>query len=314
MRILLIQLRQLGDILLTTPCIRAVRQAMPEAEIDFCSHPMGKLILSRNPHINKLIPYYFGNSPNEHWRYLRELRQRNYDIVVDFMNNPRSALISYASGAETRVGFLSSRSLAYNLVIAKPSDNQYIVRKKFALLQPLGIDAQDLSLVFPCESSKLIDDFLRPIRENYQKTIVFSPTHRREVRQWPLENYARLAKELQAKHQAAVIWLWGPGEREMIEACQKLASGAGFIAPETDLHELGYLIGQAQLFIGNSNGPSHLAVAANTPSIQLHGPTKGVAWCPDSERHQFLQSRTGHMSDISWEGVLELAKRLLSDA
>jgi ADP-heptose:LPS heptosyltransferase len=106
---------------------------MPEAEIDFCSHPMGKLILSRNPHINKLIPYYFGNSPNEHWRYLRELRQRNYDIVVDFMNNPRSALISYASGAETRVGFLSSRSLAYNLVIAKPSDNQYIVRKKFSL-------------------------------------------------------------------------------------------------------------------------------------------------------------------------------------
>lgn len=312
MRILLIQLRQLGDILLTTPCIRAVRQAMPTAEIDFCAHPMGRHILGNNPDIDNFLPYYFGSSPREHWHYLRQLRQHQYDIVIDFMNNPRSALISYASRAATRVGFLSSRSLAYNLVIAKPSDDQYIVRKKFALLHPLGIEAKDLSLVFPCESSDRIDDFLQPLKERYKNLIVLSPTHRREVRQWPLENYARLAKELSQKLEAGVIWLWGPGELEMVEACQKLASGSGFIAPDTNLQELGYLIAQGQLFIGNSNGPSHLAVAANTLSIQLHGPTKGIAWCPNSARHQFLQSRTGHMSDISWESVLDLAGRMLS--
>ncbi len=77
------------------------------------------------------------------------------------------------------------------------------------------------------------------------------------------------------------------------------------MAPETKLSELGDLIARCQLFIGNSNGPSHIAVAVDTPSLQLHGPTNALAWCPDTDRHTYIQSRTWKMADISLSEVLE---------
>src|SRR5690606_12975626 len=90
MKILVIQLRQLGDILLTTPCLRALKQEFPKARITFLSHAMGRLILDDCPSLDEHFFYDDTWSKMRELRLARTLRARGFDLVFDFMNNPRS--------------------------------------------------------------------------------------------------------------------------------------------------------------------------------------------------------------------------------
>ena len=108
--------------------------------------------------------------------------------------------------------------------------------------------------------------------------VVLSPTHRRLVRQWPKSSYAALADRLVAEWGAHVLWAWGPGERGFVTEAMGLCKQKTFLCPETTFRELAALFANCDLFVGNSNGPSHVAVAAGLPSFQLHGPTRLRAW------------------------------------
>ena len=81
---------------------------------------------------------------------------------------------------------------------------------------------------------------------------------------------------------AEIIWLWGPGKKILLKMLCHFCKEKAHLAPKTGFREMAALIAQTDLFIGNSNGPSHVAVSCNTPSIQLHGPTSLVSWCPPS--------------------------------
>jgi ADP-heptose:LPS heptosyltransferase len=135
--------------------------------------------------------------------------------------------------------------------------------------------------------------------------IAISPTHRRPVRRWPVERYATLADHLTRDWGAFVTWLWGPGEESEIDHIMGLCRESTYKAPKTSFRELAALIGNVDLFIGNSNGPSHVAVAAGTPSLQLHGPTKALSWCPMNDRHWAIQAES--MDSI---GVTEVVTQL----
>src|SRR5689334_4672337 len=108
---LIIQLRQLGDILLTTPIPKAIKSHAPQAHVTFLAHSMGNLILKDNPYIDEIVTYNESESVAEQIKKLLHLQKQKYHIVFDFMNNPRSAVMSVASGAKKRYGFSSIRSL-----------------------------------------------------------------------------------------------------------------------------------------------------------------------------------------------------------
>src|SRR5690606_32279301 len=103
--------------------------------------------------------------------------------------------------------------------------------------------------------------------------VALSPTHRRAVRRWPLASYAALADRLVNEWGAAVVWLWGPGEEAEIDAAMALTQAPTIKAPKTSFREMAALLGNMHLFVGNSNGPSHVAVADGICSLQLHGHT-----------------------------------------
>lgn len=293
-RILLVQLRQLGDILLTTPCLSALRQAYPQAEIVFLSHPMGRLILKDNPHLNELVTYDPESGWRAEWALARQLRARRFDLVFDFMNNPRSAFYTGMTGAACRLGFASARSWAYTQAPRKPRTEDYIVRHKFLLLQAAGVasGSEQLILPWPAAAADYVADFLAatPALKAAPLRILISPTHRRPLRRWPLVHYAALADRLSNEWGAAVVWLHGPGEAAVIDEVHGLCRQPSYKAPPTSFAQMSALMANMHLFIGNSNGPSHVAVAANLPSLQLHGHTSAVAWCPMNERHQALQT------------------------
>jgi heptosyltransferase-3 len=306
-RILVIQLRQLGDILLTTPVIAAIKASLPDAVIDVMTYPMGRLIIPGNPVVSHhLVAPQRGLV--ESLRFLRELRKHHYDVVLDFMGTPRSALIARLTRARRRIGFSTGRGALYTDVVARDGVPDYIVRDKLRLLTPLGIRSDDVRLCLPWSESDagVARMFLfeqQEVARSFRR-VMLSPTHRRAERRWPVECWAQLARWLQHKQGASVLWAWGPGESDEIDRLIKLAGGVGMKIPQTSFKELAAVIASCDLFIANSNGPSHLAVAVNTPSIQLHGPTRGKSWCPMTERHRMLQRSS--MEEITVHEVCRL--------
>ncbi len=316
-KVLLVQLRQLGDILLTTPVTRALHDLDPTLEISFLSHSMGRLVLEGNPYIKKTFYYNEGDPLGRQLQLIKSLRQEHFTDVIDFMNNPRSALFTWLTGAKVRIGFQSARRWAYNRLAPRAPSAAYIVKEKLQLLSHLGLpsprlpwDLDDLVPIIPLSPS---DDqktlpFLNSIPRPETPRVVLSPTHRRTERRWPLGAYAALADELTLTMKAQVLWLWGPGEESVVDECLAFCHQKTLKTPPTTFREMAALIKNCDLFIGNSNGPSHVAVGVKTPSLQLHGPTDGRSWCPDSGIHHYIQGRT--MPEIPLLQVQSAVKNL----
>lgn len=307
LKILIIQLRQLGDILLTTPVIKAIKDQIPDAQVDFMTYPMGRLIIPGNPLVRKHII-----APQEgvlsSLRFAKELRRESYDVVFDFMATPRSAVIARMVPAKERIAFHTSRAPLFTKTFLRGKSEEYIVREKFQLLNAIGIQSTDVRMMLPVDERDhdVARNFFssNPELSKSQMRVVLSPTHRRAERRWPMERWAELAVWLETSRSAKVIWIWGPGEEGEIDAVMRLAKGAGVKSPKTSFRELAALIKESHLFLGNSNGPSHVAVAMDTPSIQLHGPTSAVSWCPMTERHRAVQRPS--MDNISLVDVTNL--------
>ncbi|RZA17401.1 MAG: lipopolysaccharide heptosyltransferase family protein [Proteobacteria bacterium] len=293
-KILLVQLRQLGDILLTTPSIREIKKQWPDASIDFLAHPMGKMILADNPHLNSILTYDTNATWIEQVRFLKKLRAQRYDIVLDFMYNPRSSLYSFATRAPKRLAFSSRREFLFTDIVPQSKTVEYIVNEKFRYLKTLGLKPSDKSLELPWNEShiKPTTEFLQrnPLYANAKVRVAISPTHRRAERQWPIERYAEIADRLVRESKASVVWIWGPGEEDLVRNAISLCKEPMLTAPKTSFRELAAFLANCDLFIGNSNGPSHVAVANAQSSLQLHGPTYALAWCPKTLLHRAVQA------------------------
>lgn len=288
--IVVIQLRQLGDILLTTPAVRALKKKWPHSRLIFVSHSMGKLVLSGNPYIDEHLTY--SERFTSTLKIIRNLRKLKPDLLIDYMFNPRSALISLLSGAKYRVSFQSKRAFAYHKLVPRPSSEKYIVSEKLELLDALGVEDDGLRLDLSYEPSDLLTTvkFLESNLSRDSVKVVISPTHRRVQRRWPLKKYAAISDFLTLNWQAEVIWVWGPGEEDFIVEGLSYCEQKAFKAPKTSFRELAALLANVHLFIGNSNGPSHVAVSTGICSVQLHGHTLGYSWCPNTVKHQFIQA------------------------
>ncbi len=293
-KILLIQLRQLGDIILTTPCLRELKKAWPDASIDFLCHPMGKLILKGNPYLNQLITYDLKASWIEQLRFLESLRKARYDLVLDFMYNPRSALYAAWTRAPKRLAFPSRRSFLFTDLVPQNPKVEYIVREKFRYLEYLGLRPADETLDLPWGRGDLgpLEKLLAAEPKFAQAKVraVISATHRRDERQWPVERYAEVADRLVREKGAAVLWIWGPGEDDFVKQAMSHCREPMLMSPATTFHELAALLGNCDFFLGNSNGPSHVAVSVRMSSLQIHGPTYANAWCPRTALHRAVQA------------------------
>jgi ADP-heptose:LPS heptosyltransferase len=309
MKILVVQLRQLGDILLTTPVLREIKRNIPGSSITFLSHNMGRLILDDCPFIDDYFTYGSDWTIRQEISLAATLRARKFDYAFDFMNNPRSALYTLGSLARERVAFRSARWWCYNNWVQRKGPEQYIVRDKFRILEAAGIrtnpqNADQLVLPWFEKETGPVMRFVgqHPWASDAPLRVALSPTHRREARRWPLDRYAALADFLARNWGAFVVWVWGPGEEGDIDAVMGMCKETTYKAPKTSFRELAALIANTDLFIGNSNGPSHVAVATGTPSLQLHGPTRASAWCPQNARHHAIQAAS--MDDVALSSVI----------
>lgn len=290
--ILMIQLRQLGDILLTTPCLRAIKEHNPHHRISFLCHSMGREILKDCPYLDELITYN-DKSTLDYWLMLLSLRKRKFSMVFDFMANPRSAKFAWSTRSPKRYAFSTGRNWAFTHLIPRPKESDYVVREKFQLLKAAGFQAHNEELLMSWS-----DKDLGPYKELMEQKafasapfkVALSPTYRRPERSWPQEYFIELAERLVREKNAAVVWTWGPGEESIIQDMMRRTSVQTFSSPRTNLKELTALFAHLDLFIGNPNGASHFAVAAGCATLKLCAPEiASRAWSPRTEKHRMIK-------------------------
>lgn len=284
---------------MSTPAVRALGQEFPGSYIAFLVERGPSDVLKLNPHINELMILERERYRNPlYWlKIIRKVRKMDFDLVIDFLGNPRTAYISLLSGARQRVGYdTPRRRLFYNLLVRDDATGKYSAAHKLEILRHLGIESEDVHLDFfiSDEARFFARRFFEENRIGRGKlTVSISPTSRRHFRRWPAERYARLADWLISELQAVVILLWGPGEEETVEKIKSLMSQTPLICRETrDLLQLGGILSGCDFHIGNDNGTKHIAVALGKPTLTIFGPDDPESWTyPDPTRHRFVKAQ-----------------------
>lgn len=287
-RILVVQLKQRGDILMCTPTIRAIKEQCPDSFVGFLAYEMGREILEPDQRIDCKHFYNPKFGLKGELRLMQDIRRQKYEAVIDFWNSNRGGLYSLISGSPIRVSYESRRRAFYTDLVPKIKTHPplYSARDKFRLLSKIGIEGRDDTLSLPWTFHKSESQGC-PVFLDSKATfrVMLSPTHRRAARRWPLASYASLGDRLVERWGAEVIWVWGPGEERVGDRCKGLMRRASVKAPATTLRQLGEIMKYCDLFVGNSNGPSHIAVALGLPSLQIHGPTYASSWSPLNQLH-----------------------------
>ena len=298
-KILVIQLRRIGDVLLCTPAIRALRTRFPKSYIAFLVERESADILTLNPYLDEVVVLdrQRYRNPLYSLKKIWQVRKRGFDLVIDFLGNPRTAYVSFLSGAGRRIGHdVPGRRFYYNLLIKDDGRPKYSAVHKLEALKILEIEESDAKPDFRIsDEAKLFSQgFFREAEVDPGKLIVsLSPTSRRHFRRWHLQRFARLADWLISRFQATVVLVWGPGERRVAERIGELMKQKPVISPETkDLFQLGAILQRCDLHMGNDNGTKHIAVAMGKPTVTIYGPQDPVNWTyPEPSRHKFLKKK-----------------------
>jgi len=288
--ILIIQLRQLGDVLLTTPVIKPLKKRFPDAKISFLTEENAYDILSGNPYLSEIITIKKKSSLLEQIKVIRDIRKRRFDLVIDFIANPKTAYISFFSGAKFTMAWrVRLRGLLYSMTVDLTGD--YAVDHKLSILKPLGIEGGDRMpyLFVPDEAKDKVSSILKSLGVVENDFLVcIDATHRRITRKWTAEGFAEVADRLAEEYGAKVLFIWGPGEREEVERIMGMCRHRHLISPGTTIKELAALLKRANMLIGNCSFPRHVAVSQGTPSLIIIGAPADV-WNYPSPIHKTVK-------------------------
>jgi heptosyltransferase III len=294
-RIAMILLRAMGDVVLTTPAIRVLKQHFLQADIDFITNSGPAEILQGNPYLSQIVRYpYTPQDVIGALKFAMKLRSHHYDIVIDFLGTPATALLTWYSGAAIRVGYnLRFRKLAYTHLDQGYIPDIYNPLSKFPLLKPLGIqDEETMTEVFPpAEAEKWVDQLFTNNSWDQRRVVALATCATNPVRRWRPQRFAEMAKWLSQKHYQ-VILVWGPGEFEYVKTVEELCSGSAVMTPPTEIMQLAALLRRCCLLIANCGGTKHVAVAVGTPTLTIHGPSDPRVWTPSGDpRHTFVRGQ-----------------------
>ncbi len=281
-RVLVVQLRRLGDVILTTPALAALKKRYPGAKLDFLVEAPGAEAVAGNPDIDEILVYDAAGALAA-LRWALKIRARRYDWVIDFLANPRTALIAALSKASVKAGPAHSRRRwAYNHRLVQPQDAMYAAAEKVRWLQSLG--------VAPADAPALPRVYLTPRPARTANLVGLAPASRKDTRRWPAAAFAELGRLLADKRGCALKVFWGPGERELAEEVARGAGSSARVSPPTPgVADLARELAECRLLVTNCSGTKHLAAAVGVPTLTVHGSSDPASWTPNHPDHRFVR-------------------------
>lgn len=300
-KILIIQFRPFGDVLLATSYLAALKEKFPQAKIDFLVKQPFQEILHNNPFINEVI--IIGSQKGISYFLARfnlffSIHKRRYNLVIDQQKGSGSGQVVLFSGAQYKLGWADSRWQAvYNLKAAL-GQVRYRASQNFDMLKPLGIKERPFKLFYHVNfaSKDYINTWLNSQGLGREKFICISPGSPRTRKKWGIQYYAELINLLIQKTSEKIIILWALSEIEDAKTLMHLAKEKELVlAPPTTFNQAAALLKKSKLLICNDGGLNHLAVAIETPSLAIFGNTSPNVWSPEG-----LIPNHYHISNPDW--------------
>jgi lipopolysaccharide heptosyltransferase II len=300
-RILLTRMKFIGDVVLTTPIIRSVRTAFPDAYIAYMGEKNAVSLLEHNPHLDEIIPFDFSRptiieQPRVAWL----LRRRRFDVAIDLFNNPRSALLTRASGARVRVGAgRKGRGRLYTIHVRDDGKPKTAVEFHNQFIRAIGVapSARKPEIFLTEEEKREARIYLQWLDyENapldLTKPLVgIHPGATWPAKRWLPERFGELADMIAAKLNAQIILTAGPKDDNEIAAVLKHSYTNIKVVRNLPLRQLAAILSHCSAYVANDNGTMHIAAAVGTPTIGIFGPGEENIWFPypPEEGHRALR-------------------------
>jgi heptosyltransferase-1 len=290
-RILIIRLSAIGDVIMASALIPALKEAYPGVHLAWLTEESSAGLLRNNPRLDQVIVW-----PRRRWRQLarerrylslwrefrdlaRTLRQPRFDWVLDIHGLLKSGVWAFLSGAPTRIGLGSREGSQWLMTqtLARDSGNADDLRissEYLKLARALGLQPARFDMDIVASASEQAE--ARALLQAHGVVGPFAvacPFTTRPQKHWFGERWAELATRLRGQTGLAVVMLGGPGDTASAAAIAAQAPGVANLVGQTSLGVCAALIGQAKLLVGVDTGLTHLGIAMRTPTVALFGST-----------------------------------------
>ena len=337
-KILIVRLDRIGDVLLSTPVVKAVRDAYPDSQIAFMVRPYARDIVEGNPYLNEVIIYDKAGSEKGligNLRFILALKKKNFDLALVLHPTTRTHLVTFLAGIPERVGY--DRKWGFLLTKRIPHTKHLGLRHEIDytldLLQYVGVRAQEKKLLMPVrpESEKKVGGiFNRYGVKESDIVITVNPSASCVSKRWSAERFAKVCDALAKDRGARIIIISGAEDKSFGDrVAGSMRERSINLSGQTSVSEVASILKKSRLFISNDSGPVHIACAVGTSVIAIFGRSdRGLSplrWGPTGGRDTVLHKDAGcdtclaHNCDkgfkclmaITVEDVLAAAEKIL---
>jgi predicted lipopolysaccharide heptosyltransferase III len=304
--ILLVQLGDIGDVVLTTPTIRAVKETHPRAHVSILVRkPFGNLLIA-DPNIHEIVETerFHGtllHTLREYLRFARRIRRMHYDLVIDLRTGDRGAILSFFTRAPTRIGRQGIKKqfwhgILFTKVIRDLKEAPPPVHpgadQSLRVVRELGIDTADSTprlYVSPTDRIHAIVLLAEVGIASGANFVTINPYSRWKYKEWDNSKWGEVIDRIWETHSIPTVLIGSPEEAA---ACQKIIAGREGrtinLAGKTTLGELAAVISMSSLHLGVDSAAPHIAAALGTPTVTIHGPSDWRSWRSEDERHRVV--------------------------
>lgn len=323
--ILVIDFGQLGDVVLSLPALRAIRERFPKARItvavglpavpivDLSSTadatlPVDRVALRDGPKLRSIANII---------RLVKNVRRARFDFVIDLHSLSETNWLGFLSGAPARLfGRRPRRSLDYlsNFRPQPPLEDQskHAVDQYLNILSPLGVrDAPRIPRLIPLdEDARAVEEMLKKEQADQAPLVGLFPGSGQHVsKRWPLERFSDLVERLERQDGARAIVFMGPEEKGLAQKIRALFSSSTIVFDRLSIPQLVAALARLDCFVSNSTGPMHIAAAVGVPVVMLLGRLTPDSFTPVGDSHRIIFSHT--LEGITVDEVYEATRSLI---
>jgi len=278
--ILVTRTDRIGDVVLSTPVLEALRTRFPFAMIAMMVSQETRELVQGNPNLDEVIVY--DKKGEEHswygtWKFARKLRQKEFDIAIHLHPTNRVHWVSFLAGISVRLGyrFKNYRLLTHAIPHLKHEGLKHEAEYNFDLLRPLGIEMpSELRTYVPLPESAFhdLEEMKRAEGLNGCSYFAINPGASCPSKMWPASRFAELTDQLNQQFGFPVVLIGGSGEQSISDQMIRwMKTKAINMTGRLSLSQTAWLLKDARLLISNDSGPVHIANAVGTPVISIFG-------------------------------------------
>ncbi len=302
-RVLLIQLGDIGDVVLTTPTIKAIRENRPSITLYVMVREHARELLEDCPWVDGVISLERGEGNLlerffSQKGFVQTLRAKKFEAAIDLRTGTRGAVLSYLSGAQLRIGRYANdgrlwrNRLFTHLVKPENEMEQYSSLHSLNIVAPFEIGASDTDPELTVTRVREMRTE-RILREeglaSGRALIALHPFSRWRYKEWPAENYIALIDHIGTRYPVHIAITGSADDKERAAHLVKEARAEAYnLAGKTTIGDLAGVLKKCCLVIGIDSAAIHIAAAVGTPTISIFGPSAPVNWAPRGEQHEVI--------------------------